>query len=960
VDGESQPLTLHLDDDYRETISFHRWFAMRRTNAARAAVAFTTSPEWLSEPDKFSLVATGDDAAIVAAIAEGKADRRLENVHPHRAAKEERLLDLCAGVGTVGAMAARLGFDAISVELSVVPHLIDRVLHEFAVSMAKPSSPTRSEPGEEHTTAWRGFAIEVENFANAVWRGAKERLKELFDTDVDIRLWVRIIMCPSCGKQVPLLPNARLSANMTLNMSPDLRHDSKSGFPRFALVQTERPDLKGTLARGTCTCLSCHNHFRLRGYDLIPLRSVPVAVRMRNSDALIPVESPGDYIRQVEAAALDSLAVSSRNMGNRTILSDEQSLFHDARGEPIDVRNALLPRQRAYLAALAESMDRESALLAGRADLTDGHRFAVRSAVALLISGQIDYVNTYTHWIADRPRPSTFAGPLRLGGLFAEVGGYWIERFWQNRLRRLLGLLQENSSAARPVRAIQADAAAIPLGDSTVSAVVWDPPYYDNVDYDAAGEPYQAILAAMVPDLVSELVVPPKLPRPERTERYERDLLQQANEARRVVNSHGSIGVFWLAREPTELQHFLEMVAPAGLQLLRAVRLDMIRALKVSYETGPRTYLLVLQPVPAAASAVVVDAEKVLALATAGVLSLYDGLAELLESVWDPIGLARMIPDEFRGSSRQRLVGFLASHPELEQLLVELGRMTLVRELVNHGVDADELHAIDARGLAQRLLAQLGFAVARPARFSIRAALRECEIVRNRLELSDSIESVRGSFLTGCRLIERILRYASFAWSHLACGNHWNEPLERIISSSTPGRSYPGLDKLNFGQYELLFTKLPTTFALDDSFGAELFSEISRILRKAKIHEKLSALVALRNAIEHDKEDVASFSLSQLRQRCCAVLSAACAALANIDSQHVLPLTVRPEEERRDRYGRRILRLLDPDGVAFEAYVGSETDLTEPLIYFASDSNRRDVDPKFLRASIVEELLGLT
>ena len=118
--------------------------------------------------------------------------------------------------------------------------------------------------------------------------------------------------------------------------------------------------------------------------------------------------------------------------------------------------------------------------------------------------------------------------------------------------------------------------------------------------------------------------------------------------------------------------------------------------------------------------------------------------------------------------------------------------------------------------------------------------------------------------------------------------------------------------------------------------------------------------MAFRNAVEHDKEDAASLSLSQLRQRCRAVLAAVHTALVDLDSQQFLPLTVRPEEERRDRYGRRVLRLLDPDGAAIEAYVGSETDLTEPLIYFASDISRRDVDPKFLPASIVEELLGLS
>ena len=957
---EGEPLRLRLDDDQRDTIGFHRWFAVRGASAARAAVAFTTSPDWLSDPGKLALMAGGDDAAIASAIVQGRSSRKSDNVDSHSEYQEERLLDLCAGVGTVGAMAARLGFDALSVELSIVPHLIDRVLHDFAVSLAKGSSCATS-TDEDRISAWRGFVTEVEDFANAVWRGAKQRLKELFEDDVGVRLWLRLVPCPSCGRQVPVLSNVRLSGDTALKVTPDPGLSSEGEFPRFGLLRTEFPDRKGTFARGICTCPVCQHQFRFRGYDLIPLQTVPVAVRMRNNSALIEIDSPDDYVTEVNAAACRSLAASSRSLGNRTILADEQSIFHDARGEPISVHYALLPRQRAFFAALAESMHRESALLAGRAELANDHRLAVRSAVALLISGQIDYVNTFAHWLADTPHPSTFAGPLRIAGLFTEVGGYWLERSWQSRLRHLLRLLRENSSSARPVQVIQADAAAVPLGDSAVSAVVWDPPYYDNVDYDAVGEPYQAILAAMVPDLVSELVVAPKLPLRERTERYERDLQRQACEARRVVSPNGGIGVFWLAREPAELQRFLELIAPAGLQLLRAVRLAPIRTPRVGADTRPQTYLLVLQPIPAAASAVVVDAEKVLALATVGALSLYDGLAELLESVWDPAELDGMVPGEFRGSSRQRLAGFLAGHPEPEQLLVELGRMALVRELVNRGARADELRAIDARGLAQQLLAQLGFAVARPVRFSIRAALHECEIVQRRLELADSLEAVRGAFLTGCSLIERILRYASLAWAHLACGNQWNDAFGQIIRPGMPGRSYSGPDQLTFGQHELVFAKLPATFAdSSSSFESALFARIARVIKRAKIHDKLSALVALRNGVEHDKESTAPLSLPQLRQKCCTVFAEACAALAEIDSRQLLPLTVRPEEERRDRYGRRVLRLLDPDGVAIEAYVGSETDLTEPLIYFASDSSRRDVDPKFLRAAIVEELLGLT
>ena len=464
----------------------------------------------------------------------------------------------------------------------------------------------------------------------------------------------------------------------------------------------------------------------------------------------------------------------------------------------------------------------------------------------------------------------------------------------------------------------------------------------------------------MTPDLVSELLVPPRLTRQERTERYEQDLLRQAHEARRIVGPQGSIGVFWLERKPGELDHFLETMKSADLHLLRAVRLDTIRPRRGAH-VGAATYLVVLRPVPAAASVVPVDAERVLALATVGALSLYDGLAELLESAWGPAELARVIPEEFHGSARQRIVGFVAGHPEPEQLLVELGRMTLARELVNRDVNSDELGELDAKGLAQQLLAQLGFAVARPVRFSIHAALSECGKIQSRLELADSVEAIRGAFFSCCDQIQQILRYASLAWGHLACRTDWNEAFRQIISSGAAKRNYPGPDKLTFGQHELLFTTLPATFAESDRASEKpLFAKIARVIKRGKVHEKLASLVSLRNDVEHNNEAILSMTPAQLRQRCCIATADARAALEQLDSQHALPLTVSPDEERRDRYGRRILRLLAPDGTALEAFVGSETDLTEPFIYFASSSGRRDIDPKLIRAKIVEELLGLT
>jgi len=946
--AESEPLRFDLGDDDQEAVSFHRWFAMRGAGAARAAVTFTAAPDWLRDPEKLALVAAADDDALAAAVDA----RRAANIDAGSGNRADSLVDLCAGVGTIGAMAARLGFNAVCVESSVVPHLISQVLYDFPVSTA--AADERGVAG-----CWRGYTAEVREFADAVWQGAKDRLKELFEEEVDIRLWVRFMDCPFCGTPVPLISNARLSGGTALNIVPDPSPPGASRFPRFSLLRTEYPDLRGTFAKGLCSCPSCHNRFRFQGHDLISLRSVPVAIRMRNSDVLSEIDSPGTYMQQVELASYDSLADSSRRLNDRVILPVGQPIFHDVRGEPIKVRDAFLPRQRAYFAALAESMSAESARLARRTMLTDRQRYSVRIAVALLISSQADFVNTCMHSSIDKPHPSTMAGPLRLGGLFIEVGGFWLDRFWRNRLRHLLYLLSENASAARPVRAIRANANAIPADDATVSAVIWDPAYNDDIDYDTVSGHYQSVLAAVIPDISGEPVFQPRLPRAERIRRYEEDLVEQAREARRVVGPDGSIGVFWLAREPAELDHFIKLMESAELKFVRAVRLDTIRPPRVA-AADQQTYLLVLEPVSAAAPEVPVNSAKVLSLAFEGALSLYDGLADLLESALDPTELDELIADEQTGPARQRLARFLASQPELERLLVELGRPSLLRELVNRGASRDDLRVIDVRGLAQRLLAQLGFAVARPVRFSIREALRDCGIADRRLELADSADAIREAYLAGFNRIEDILKYTVYSWAYLECGNEWGAVLEQVVSSSFP--SYPGHKKLSFGHLHVLFTKLPGTFAeYDQAPGNDYFTGIERAMKAAKVDDSLKDLVYWRNGVSHKKPYVTALTVSQLRQKCSIALTRTCAALADIDSQRLLPVTVRPEEERRDRYNRRVLRLLDPDDAAIEVYVGSETDLTEPLIYFAPENNgRRDINPKFLRASVVEALASLT
>src|SRR5262249_20198428 len=118
---------------------------------------------------------------------------------------------------------------------------------------------------------------------------------------------------------------------------------------------------------------------------------------------------------------------------------------------------------------------------------------------------------------------------------------------------------------------------------------------------------------------------------------YEQSLSAAASEVVRVARPGARLGVFWVSHEADDLQRFMGLMQPRGMELIQTIGLRT-----ESFHSDPapqtaRTYLLILRILKQAGgpSGKIIDAERLLALSSSGQRSLYAALADILAECWD-------------------------------------------------------------------------------------------------------------------------------------------------------------------------------------------------------------------------------------------------------------------------------------------------------------------------------------
>ena len=83
-----------------------------------------------------------------------------------------------------------------------------------------------------------------------------------------------------------------------------------------------------------------------------------------------------------------------------------------------------------------------------------------------------------------------------------------IQRLWQRRISAMSAVIEGNASLPRTASVLSGDMAELPLEGERFDLVVWDPPYYDNIDYDLLTAPWTSFLRSAIGELDANLQWP--------------------------------------------------------------------------------------------------------------------------------------------------------------------------------------------------------------------------------------------------------------------------------------------------------------------------------------------------------------------------------------------------------------------------------------------------------------------
>jgi hypothetical protein len=795
-----------------------------------------------------------------------------------------RVLDLCCGACNVAEAAVRLGGVVTAVDNHPIPVLIGRSVLSYGVEYADPDPKS---PGIGPRGSWAGLHLEVAEWSRQLLREFEEQAGVFWLCDVDAVLCDVRLTCPSCG--------------------------AATG-PRASLVERQRS-----------TCHVCGGH--------VPRTSEVAAI------------SPTAELREGSELAVspETLALLATAEYPPSMVEPDD-VFTRGRFGSVPFVRAVSPRQAHLLRAS------ENALRIIRARLADSgyapqHGASLTTLLALALSGAlVDTLTTAATW--DR-RSLSVRGLTRqewsFGLEYVELGGDLVASRVRKHVESIQSCLASSPGAANVV---PGDMTQLEFADEQFDLVVWDPPFYDNIDYDAVAWPWVRYLRRTVGDL--HVTLDWQIGRATSSSagfeptQFEALLSSAAGEITRVLTPSGSLGVFWIRRtgqETADLGVMLSGLEAQGLELVQTVRL-VTEATKIQHAVEP--VFLVFRR-----SAVVqhADAAQIVEGLHAGRPLMVSGLADLLEKHLDDDELAEVLPAHFKGSRRERLQEAVLTAADPFSIVTQLRRKDLAGFVATQTAGTAELEGLSKHDLASLSLQLLGWQVPRQVGFAVGAVLDECERACSVLRFTAVDDEARGAADTAIVGIESIVRFSVTSWAMIVSGDDWRVVIDRVLGTRSG-------QNLSFGHWRRALTELPQQLAS----ASEVVGRAGRRLKRAKVEGPLDALVTLRNDLEHQERA----PWNETRRRAPEVIATAIARLRAADEQGALPRVLQPASETRDPFGRITLRLVGYGGRSTEFLMTSSSDLKDPIIHFPGDANPREVDPACIPARNVLEAAKLT
>ena len=551
--------------------TIHTWWARRPLAACRAFIYASLVDDPETEPEREALLREVADLANWNAVRHPERvvrpeelggsgltgtqllKRARQRILDCNRGKAPKLLDPFAGGGAIPLEALRLGCEVEASDLNPVAVLILKGTLEYPQKYGKADSHPvpdyiRDADSERALSAFAGgeledeyrrnpLAADVRYWGHWVLERARDELRQYYPSDPDgsvpvAYLWSRIIPCPSCHAEMPLIRQYWLARKDKKRVALEPVIDREGGRVDFRVVEglnvTGRPE-HATASLGDVRCLLCSQV--AKGAQV---RQEANAGNM--SAALTTVVTTrsgqrGKHYREDTAEDADTYTAAAARMASmRASHGADLPLVPD---EPMPSRRNLTggvitafgvnewgklfnERQLLALTTFARLVrEAHTAMLSESLDA--GYAEAIATYLGLAFDRSVDYNATISRWgnDAESSHNALARQALPMVWDYAEVnpigsaGGSWVSLLtgmirgitasvvgeWNGEVRQ--------DTAARARKGFQ--------------AVVTDPPYYDSVNYADLSDFFYVWLKRSIGFLYPDLLSLPLTPKREQT-----------------------------------------------------------------------------------------------------------------------------------------------------------------------------------------------------------------------------------------------------------------------------------------------------------------------------------------------------------------------------------------------------------------------------------------------------------
>ena len=600
----------------------------------------------------------------------------------HLAVDDPLVLDVTAGGGSIPFEAGRLGLRSIANELNPVAAIILRATCEL------PQKHGKALVAEYRTVAQR-FRERVRELLDGVYPSVPDFEENFFETlkikksriarahrDAQTYLWARAIRCPSCGRQIPLSVNWRLSPR---GDGVRLIPDEDAGTCEFEIVTKASEQSPGTIRRGIVICPypSCGDSVP-KGYPAAEARAgrmghVLYCVIYRNQiytytkaggitkrpKTIRTFAAPRPEDRDMSEVRARLAAIKPKWDAEDILPGEEVPEGNDRR--PIIYgmspwRKMFNPRQQLAhgycVQAFRELVDEDEA--AG--DLSEIRRAAwLYAALALdklistnslqcrwhpnrqVVAGTFDRHDFSMKWsysemaVAIEGLGLDWALDSVAEGIdsLTQMAGYPAPRVNKSTRSDNPALMEadaipdcKNSQTAPPSVVTIFPAQDLDMPTSSVDAIVFDPPYHDNVGFAelsdffyvwlkrTAGYVYPDLCRAYLSDKVNEAIASParfrnaaktksETPRNLATQDYYEKMADIFDECRRVIKEDGVMTVMFMHKSAGAWDAVIKALIESQFRITRTwpVKTEAEASLHISGKAAARsTILLVCRP----------------------------------------------------------------------------------------------------------------------------------------------------------------------------------------------------------------------------------------------------------------------------------------------------------------------------------------------------------------------------